>query len=123
MSTLYTFDMPMASSFRVFAVIAVFLAIFYSASITLSAELTDLPPDLLSSEDLKKITAGCDFNPYPTLRERYKPGPQSAREGVNGINKLNGDFACRLPQVVPAQSPKILKNEFTFSRQAGIPFK
>lgn len=49
----------------------------------------------LTIADQRKV-GGCARDPYPILRQRYRPGTQSAREGGDGINKLNADFACRL---------------------------
>jgi len=81
---------------RVFVILILPLTVFFYAEFARSAIPTDLPPDQLPAEELKKVTGGCAQNPYPLLRERYKPGAQSSREGANGINRLNGDFACRL---------------------------
>ncbi|QQG38182.1 MAG: M15 family metallopeptidase [Candidatus Kaiserbacteria bacterium] len=66
------------------------------------AALIEGNADILNAEDLKKVTGGCESNPYPLLRSRYTPGPKSAVEGADGINKLNGDFGCRLAKLLAA---------------------
>lgn len=72
----------------------IFFCILALASFSISHAAIGSYKDL-NTGDQQKL-GGCTKDPYPILRQRYQPGPQSAREGADGINKLNPDFACRL---------------------------
>ena len=101
--------MKSVSLSRVIVILVVLLAVFFYARFVQGAIPTDLPPDQLPAEEFKRVTGGCAQNPYPLLRERYRPGTQSSREGANGINRLNGDFACRLAKFL-AKFPSVCIN-------------
>ena len=101
--------MKSVSPSRVIAILILLPVVLFYARSAIGAIPTDLPPDQLPAEELKKVTGGCAQNPYPLLRQRYRPGPQSSREGANGINRLNGDFACRLAKFL-AKFPSVCIN-------------
>ena len=101
--------MKSVSPSRVIVILILLPIVFFYARSAIGAIPTDLPPDQLPAEELKRLTGGCAQNPYPLLRQRYRPGPQSSREGANGINRLNGDFACRLAKFL-AKFPSVCIN-------------